>query len=58
LVTPLEKSRPTNDVEFFLLGKQERWNTKIRRDDIAAGHLLDLDDGEIAHEGGRSGSFK
>ena len=58
LVTPLEKSRPTNDVEFFLLGKQERWDTKIRRPDLAAGHNIDLEDGESKYEGGGHGSFK
>jgi pilus assembly protein CpaC len=58
LVTPLEKSRPTNDVEFFLLGKQERWDTKIRRPDLAAGHNINLEDGESKYEGGGHGSFK
>ena len=58
LVSPLEKSRPTNDVEFFLLGKQERWDTKIRRPDLAAGHNIDLEDGESKNQGGGHGSFK
>ena len=58
LVSPLEKSRPTNDVEFFLLGKQERWNTRVLRPDLAAGHNIDLEDGEINNEGGGHGSFK
>lgn len=58
LVSPLEGSTPTNDVEFFLLGKQERWNTRVRRADIEAGHNIDFDGGEDAYKGGSRGSFK
>jgi pilus assembly protein CpaC len=58
LVTPLEKSIPTNDVEFFLLGKQERWKTRVSRPDIEAGHVIDLRDGEVYSQGGGRESFK
>lgn len=58
LVSPLEKSRPTNDVEFFLLGKQERWETKVRKPDLQAGHNITFEDEALPVEGGRRGFFK
>ena len=58
LVSPLEKSIPANDFDFFLMGKQELWNTKVRGADIEAGHDLNIDGGGVAKKGGRNVPFK
>lgn len=52
LISPLEKSIPANDVDFFLMGKQELWKTRVRSVEIEAGHDIDFDDGEVAKKGG------
>ena len=44
LETPLDSSRPTNDVDFFLLSKAElpRRNARRHRPNLAHGHILTL----------------
>ena len=56
-ITPLDKSVPANDTDFFLLGKHELWNTQVQGVDIEAGHNLDLED-EVVNRGGGIEPFK
>lgn len=58
LISPLEKSVPANDLDFFLLGKHELWKTRVRRADIEAGHNIEFGDNEVANKGGGRGLFK
>lgn len=48
IATPLDKSVPTNDKEYFLTGQQE---INIGKPDDFTGHIIDLTDEEPVHSG-------